>query len=444
MKLTKFKPYIEMFLLIIIIYFMEHWLKSDSPILKILRPGPYLVIIILGAVKYGSPVGLILGVICSLVHLSEMNLGGNDSLRDALILNAENLLPLVLYIGCGHFIGESVHSRLKVKEYFSGLATERKKLADTLAGEKAELENRYRALESKIAVDSRSSSSYIRDLIEFDNIDYDRIGERTVLLTAKYLNAQGVAYWSKINGSWKRTAVSVEIKDSETVPPQLLLKADEIQGMACARDYPEIASLDKIDMAFCIASVKTTEAHALTCNRIPLKEWNSKFENMVRNILREAMAASDFWNVKYQLDQTTSMEERLRLDNIKTFRSKVRSQLLTLQRSSSISSMVFICVERVMSDDIRVLGVIASAFRSLLRISDVLSFMPNESYFVLFLPQTGLEGAQVVMDKINSNIDRLGLKPHQRQIILQSAYYELKTAGMLDSAFETFRKDLLV
>ena len=65
-------------------------------------------------------------------------------------------------------------------------------------------------------------------------------------------------------------------------------------------------------------------------------------------------------------------------------------------------------------------------------------------YFVLFLPQTPLEGASVVMSKINQAIDGLGLKPKDRKIQLRPAYYELTKAEMLEESFDDFRKDLLV
>ena len=144
------------------------------------------------------------------------------------------------------------------------------------------------------------------------------------------------------------------------------------------------------------------------------------------------------------LNEATPIEQKLRVEGLKLFKNQVHRQLLTLKRANSISSLLFICVDKELAKDMRVLGVIASCLRTMLRVSDGLSFVQSGDYFVLFLPQTPLEGANVVMNKINQAIDELGLRPKNKKIQLRPAYYELTNAEMLEESFDDFRKDLLI
>lgn len=441
--MKKIKPYIEMLILLGIIYVLGFLLRPDDPFLINFKPCPYIFIVVIGAVKYGSPVGLFLGVLCGVLEFSASIAISGYSIKDALFLDPSKLLTIAVYIALGHFIGESVHSRMKKSEFFQKLSEDNKKLADTFSGEKTEIENKYRQLEANIAAESKSSYSFIKSLTKFETLEFHMIGEYAAELVGKFFLAQSVEYWIKKDKTWMRAYPESEKRDNLKVP-ELVLKSEEINDWATCRDYPELATQDGLDLAMCYCSTRTHEHHAITCVDIPFTEWGLQLEDRLRAVMRESVAASDFWTIRFALNEATPIEQKLRVEGLKLFKNQVHRQLLTLKRANSISSLLFICVDKELAKDIRVLGVIASCLRTMLRVSDGLSFVQSGDYFVLFLPQTPLEGANVVMNKINQAIDELGLRPKNKKIQLRPAYYELTDAKMLEESFDDFRKDLLI
>ena len=436
------KQCLEMLVPVAMIFALGFWLNSDNLLVSLITPRPYILAVVLAAVKYGSPVGLITALVCSVLDIGTMVFTSDQTFGEVTVLDAEHLLPIGVYLAFGHFIGESVHSRMKVNKHNLAQLEEKRKLADVFAGEKVELENRYRRLEAGIAAESRSSHSFIRELKHFDSLSTEAAGEYVLILARKYLTSNTCCLWHKNERNWEKLGCLGE-RECATVPA-LVLKAEDVGMMASCRDYPELARSDGMDMAVCIRSERTGESYALICGGIDFKSWNLQLEERARFILREVVAVFDFWNIKNRLDDTTSLELRLGVEGINSFKNLVRRQMLTLQRNKSVSTLVFIRIEQLLASDVRVLGVISSGIRSHLRASDVLSFVQQDNYFALFLPQTSLEGATVAMHKITEAIDRLGLKPGNMEIKFNPAYYELSEALMLENVFDNFREELLV
>ena len=434
------RPCLEMLVPVAIIFAFGFWLNPNNLLVSLITPRPYLLVVVLAAVKYGSPVGFIIAFVCALLDIATLVFTSDQTFSEAILLNASNLLPIGVYLAFGHFIGESVHSRMEVNKHNLALLAEKKKLADVFAGEKTELENKYRQLETGIAAESRSNHTFIRDLKHFDTLTSQQAGEYTLKLVGKYFTAASGNIWYKKGRDWQELTFT-PVPEVKAVP-EMVFKAEDSGMMAACRDYPEIARRDGIDLAVCIRSERTGDKYALTCSGISFKSWNLQLEERVRFILREALAVFDFQRIRSELENTTSLELQLRVEGMSVFKNIVRHQLLTLQRNKSTSTLVFICIERGLASDIRVLGIIASGIRCRLRRSDVLSFATEENYFALFLPQTSLEGATVALRKITEAIDRLGLKPDNREILLNPAYYEVSEAVMLEDVFENFRKEL--
>ncbi len=441
--MNKIKPYIEMLIILGIIYVLGFMFRPYDPYFINFKPCPYIIIVIIGAVKYGSPVGLFLGILCGVLEFSASIASSGYSIKDAFFIDPVKLLTIAVYIALGHFVGESVHSRIKKSEFFQKLSEDNKKLAETLSCEKTDIENQYRQLEANIAAESKSSYSFIKALTKFETLEFHTIGEYAAELVCKFFLAKQVEYWIKKDNTWRRIYPESETRDNLKVPA-LVIKSEEINDWATCRDYPELATQDGVDLAMCYRSTRTHEHHAITCVDIPFTEWGLQLEDRLMSVLRESVAANDFWILRFALNEATPIEQKLRVESLKLFKNQVHRQLLTLKRSNSTSSLLFICVDKEIAKDIRVLGVIASCLRTMLRASDGLSFVQSGDYFVLFLPQTPLEGASVVMSKINQAIDGLGLKPKDRKIQLRPAYYELTKAEMLEESFDDFRKDLLV
>ncbi len=442
--MKKFKPYLEMAVLLAVVYGLGFWLHPKDPFFNHFTLSPYLLLVIIGAVKYGSPVGLILGIICALIDISSAVAGDYQSLRDVLFLDPVLLLHGAGCIAVGHFIGEAVHSAKMKSAFLQEQADRNKNLADSLAGEKAGLEVQYRKLESKVAVESRSSYSFIKSLMKFDTLEPKMVTEYAVLLAEKYLKARRVEYWIKEENKWERVFPEIDAKQELPAPYPLLLKSEELNTLATCRDYPELAVQSGIDLALCWNSTRTPTVHALACMDIPFTEWGLQLQEIIRTILREATAAADFWSLKFSLGEVAPIEARLRVESLHLFKNQVKRQLLTLSRNQSTSVMMFVAVEEVMTKDIRVLGVIASCLRSVLRVSDTISFGQEGNYFVLFLPQTPGEGAQIVADKINVALDTLQLYPQQQAINLDIVYYELTEASLLEKVFADYHEDMPV
>ena len=223
------------------------------------------------------------------------------SIKDALFLDPSKLLTIAVYIALGHFIGESVHSRMKKSEFFQKLSEDNKKLADTFSGEKTEIENKYRQLESNIAAESKSSYSFIKSLTKFETLEFHMIGEYAAELVCKFFSAQSVEYWIKKENTWRRVYPESEKRDNLKVP-ELVIKSEEINDWATCRDYPELATQDGLDLAMCYCSTRTHEYHAITCVDIPFTEWGLQLEDRLRAVMRESVAASDFWTIRFAFE----------------------------------------------------------------------------------------------------------------------------------------------
>ena len=110
------------------------------------------------------------------------------------------------------------------------------------------------------------------------------------------------------------------------------------------------------DLAMCYRSTRTHEHHAITCVDIPFTEWGLQLEDRLMSVLRESVAANDFWILRFALNEATPIEQKLRVESLKLFKNQVHRQLLTLKRSNSTSSLLFICVDKEIAKDITCAG----------------------------------------------------------------------------------------
>ena len=435
-KIVEFRPYLEFLALFVIMIVSGFLLNSEDPFLSKFRPSPYFIIILLIAMKYGSPLGLAAGIFCAVFELLSFAGFSYGILRDQLYFSPQILISPLVYIGVGHFVGEAVHSSIKRNDYSRKLAAERKNLADQLAGEKTALENRYRQLESKIASESKSNYSLMRSFEKFDMLEPQFIADYTIEVCTKFSRAEKVEYWRECKGNWEKIA---PVESKNTYPPAMVIKAIENEVVATSREYPLAAQNNGGDLALYMKD-SNGEKHAIVCFDIPFVEWGLQLGDVLKIILREAVNSFNIWNLKFALGETAPIEKRLRVENYAVFTHQVRRQLLTLSRSQKISSVIFVKIHNELARDIKILGIVASALNSLLRISDGISYQHETKIFMLFLPETPFAGAEIVIKKISAALEKLKIEKNGLGIELIPEYVELKSAHDFEEALSTFNK----
>ena len=144
--------------------------RPDDPFLLQAKLHPFWAPLLLVALRYGSPTGIIVGIICAALHGFGLWLTGLD-LGEALHLDAGAIMGLLLYVVVGAVVGESSEQAMRRAEFLRAQAGELHNRLSACEGQRAGMEKAYRTVEGRVASQTKTAITLYDSVKNLDSLD---------------------------------------------------------------------------------------------------------------------------------------------------------------------------------------------------------------------------------------------------------------------------------
>lgn len=431
----KIAPYIELGLLLLAIPVAGVLLNPTDPLWTRFAPSPYWLPVLLMALRYGNPPGLVAAIACSAMHMAGACGFGLSTLYEIIFLQPESLLLPGALLLSGHFIGESIHSCRKRAEFYRDQLEESGRTIDELEKQRTNIEQTYRQLEGQIAGESGSLYSLLH---AFENLSHARQNDipriANTLLT-RYVRADKAAFWKQVHGGWQRLYPA----GPECAAPALLETARREKQTVTARDYPREAQHGDCQIAGVFEAGE--QLYGLSAGDIQFSIWHGRLEKIFHAILQQTRLAYIRCTQERLLSDRQPIDSDLGLAGEAFLRQHVHKALLSQQRAGGVSALLFLRPATAMREDQRLLAIIASALRCLLRASDAKAYLHEARTFAVFMPNTPEIGAELARDKLLQELRGLALAGPSGPVEYSVRLHALTGARELDPLLHTVHRE---
>lgn len=373
------------------------------------NPSPLWFIVLLVAMRYGSPAGIVAGLAASASHLWVLTRIGYP-LQDVLHRSPEMLAVPVLYVLVGLFLGESRERLARRGDYLKGQVDDLSHQLDSSEIKRMEVERGHLEMEKRIAGQTDTLRGVYDNLNRLNGArNEEELWEITVELLGVEMQAASCTVWE--TSPVKLLAAKGAAPDA---PPPLVRIATKRKGIATAADWNPGAGRGKSPGAE-LAGLLLPDAE----NPVVLAVSGMHFNRLNRNtsilfelMLQRAGAVAEEIRRLNRLRRVTINDPELGLSSENYLRNRIREQALLARRHGHQLSVIACTPSRADMErtlDERLTVVTACAIRAVARASDGIAYFPPQKAFVVMLPGTGAPGARVVIDKIGANLDKLDL-----------------------------------
>lgn len=427
MELQKKNAYTELLFILAAIITTGILFKPEDPLWTHFNPSPYWLVVILIALRYENPAGIVAGICCALIQLVGIYEHFNfNYIKESVFINADDLLLPGAFVITGYYCGECIFSAHKRTDFHIKDKFKIKKRAESLERDLNSMEKSYRQLEGRIAGDTDSLYQLLSDLKRLELYEGMDLPALTTSIIERYTDSAESSYWRYSNEKWKCLFPLEKHKKA----PALLEKCLEENRCVTVKEFPTLSTDNDCDIANVILKTEDGTAFALCANKIKFSSWHSKLTNIFK-----AISHSTSIVLKRQLNDieaglTLPLEKALKLSGEHFFRQHVQKALLTQERKGGESTVLFLRPSCKYINDKRILTVIASVLRCCLRNSDSPAFLMDAKVFAVFLPETPITGATIATKKIAQAIDNLGIP----KVKLEAKQFKLNSRKDLDKS----------
>lgn len=413
-------------------------LRPEDPCWTHIPASPFWLVTLMIPLRYGSPAGLIAGGACALVHLAAYGEFSFSILQENVFLSPSSLLLPAGFLITGHFVGESVHAGQMRTEHLRSEMSRLQADKEALSSEFASLEQAYRQVEGQVAGESDSLYTLLRSVTAFDAAEPHNIPKVIDTLLHRFLKSGTFAYWQLRDGGCRQ----VYPLDRQMIMPALGRIALEQGRIVTAREFPAESAQEGFDIAgaFRLGEDDSGEAHVLAAGEIAFPSWHSRLDRIFAAILREVRHAQARHEQNDALERKLPFEKKLRLAGETFLRQHVYNAVLLQQRNNGVSSLVFLHPCPPHNHDQRLLTIIASALRCLLRNSDTKAYLRESEFFAIFLPDTALTGAQMATEKLRAMLYRLDLSIDGKPVQFCFCLREIRTTDELQKIMQELQE----
>lgn len=431
----KAAPYVELALLLLAIVASGLLLNPDDPLWARFQPSPYWLPVLLMALRYGNPPGLTAAAVCAVLQMAGACGFNLPVFYENIFLRPESLLLPGALLLSGHFIGESIHSCRRRAEYYRAQFEESGRTIDDLEKQRANIEQTYRQLEGQIAGESGSLYSLLHAFEALEHARQGDIPRIAATLLTRYVRADKTAFWRHEHGVWRKLYPA----DSADAVPALLETARRENQTVTARDFPREAQNADCQIAGVFHADERT--YGLSAGEIQFSVWHGRLEKVFHAILQQIRLAHIRCAQERLLNDRQPIDSDLGLAGEAFLRQHVHKALLSQQRSGGVSALLFLRPVATMREDERLLTIIASALRCLLRASDAKAYLHEARTFAVFMPNTPESGAELARDKLLQELHGLALAVPAGPVEYAARLHTLTGARDLDPLLHAVHRE---
>lgn len=373
------------------------------------NPSPLWIIVLLVAMRHGSPAGIIGGCVASGLHLWELTRVGN-TFEDLLHRTPEMLLVPVLYILVGMYLGEIRERLARRSEHFQGVVADLNKRLDANEIQRLNLERAHLEMEKRIAGQADTLLGVYHNLSRLDAAETeDELWEIVVETTRSGMRAEAGGVWRLS----PRKLLAVAGALSERVPPLAALAVRK-RGVATVGDW--VAGENEGSPLADMAGVLVDDAEG----QVVLVVTGMEFGQLNRNsaiyfelvVQRVRVIVGELRRLE-RLKRISIDDPRLGLASEIYLKNHIHKQALLARRHRTPLCLVCCAPKNSQPDGgmaDRLDTVLACAIRSSIRASDGVAWFADRKAFVVMLPQCDLAGAAIVMRNVAGKLDALNLR----------------------------------
>ena len=397
------------------------------------NPSPLWAIVVLVAMRYGSPAGLLAGGMAAGLHLWELTLAGH-SFQDLLHRNPELLTGPVLYLFVGMYMGESRERLGRRAEHFRQAVSDLNQKLDVNEIRRLNLERDHLAMEKRIAGQTDTLLDVYENLNRLGAAhDESELWSTLADILQREMRAEACGVWRLSPPELLAVAGAM----SEAVPPLAALAVKK-RGVATVADWsdrndepPEgdLAGFLGEDAERPVVAVVSGIGFAhLNRNAVIYFDLVVQRAGFVLQDLRRLAT----------LRQASIGDPELGLGSESYLRNRIREQMLLAKRHRT--ALGILCCSFAAEPPAKLAErlevILACSIRAAVRASDGIAFFPGAKAFVVMLPGSDLDGAGVVMRKIIANLETLDIHDEEGRRMLDLKWNALTPSEDDDDMYD--------
>ncbi len=371
------------------------------------NPSPLWIMVLIIAMRHGSPAGLVGGCLAAALHLWELTRGGH-AFEELIHREPEMLIVPVLYIFIGMYLGETRERLARRGDFFKDTVDELNRKLDANEIKRLNLERSRLDMEKRIAGQADTLLGVYHNLNRLDEArSEDELWQTLADIVCSGMRAEAAGVWRL-----SPPALLAVVGALPETPPALTALAARRRGVATVGDW--VSGGHEGEAAADIAGVLSDASGAA----VALAVLGMEFGQLNRNsaiyfelVLRRAQVViSDLGRLE-SLRRISISDPDLGLTSENYLKTRIHEQAL-LARRHKTSLCLLSCANAGPADAAlseRLLIVLACAIRSAIRASDGVAWFAGPGAFVIMLPQCDQAGAAVVIRNVAANLDMLRL-----------------------------------
>lgn len=378
----------------------------EDPFFHETHPHPLWILILLMAIRYGSPVGGGVGFVSGLLYLLSGFYLHQYCLQEAFQLGSADLVRALLMVVVGGAIGEAIASREGKAEYLRGEIRRARQEVEEERLRRGEIEQAYRKLEARIAGQSDTMIALYESARHLESLEIRDIYRGLIAILQEYLGVERCSIWELqpdrrfsriVPEEEKKTTLSrlgwAVVREGRVVTARELFQDQKVlpeEGVMAGplKVKEEIVALVIVEsMRFAGFTPTAVKLFSI------LLEWSSR--SLANAILLQEAKNQQVYDREIGLLTPAFLQTRADQEVRLAFRRKSTASLLVCRIAGRGTAEVLR----------RFVIVFARLFQRMTRTSDAVAYWPEKRSFVLFLPDAPREGAEVLRKKIQGAIE---------------------------------------
>ncbi len=408
--------------------------RPDDPFFMGAILNPYWVVVILIALRYGSPLGIIAGVMCAGLYLLGLRLQGIELSR-LLHLDFYHAVYPFAFVVVGSFIGEVIQQHNRRQRLLIEKTTVLECQLEDSEAKRREMDKAYRAIERSMAGQTQTLTDFSESLKRLNTLDIHEIYTALVSILNQQLGFSTCEIWEqnkkgeyillegdretrplpKLGEDVLRARKTMTIRDLLFADREYEYKAQD--GLIAGPLFNSEVNLSAVvvvsDAAFSTLTFSAAEKFEI------FLYWASRSLQLVA---ADDIKASS--TTRYSDMTMMSRESFLQFCNVEL------RMINKAQQSALIYCSLAGDIEKEQQEMLNT--ILGRVLRYQTHLHDAITWNAISRSYVLFLPATSLNAASLLVERMSYYLDLFELKPYQTDELLRLEWEILECTDETD------------
>ena len=389
-------------------------ISPSDPFLLDVQPHPFWAIVLLVAVRYGSPAGPVAGISCAVLHVLGLWVVGVRP-ADLLQMGSTEIVVPLLYVVIGAIVGDTVESHMRRGDYLKGQLKELRDRLNYSESRRTELELAYQQVESRVAGNTDTLLSFYDGLMRMTSTDRREVYRALVELIKRQHRADRCGVWLRqADGSFRReypepasdepvpTVGQVALEEGGVVTAAGLFGQDEDEVDPEAGLMAGLISAGDGEVR-AVAVVQSMQFIGYTPTTVKL------FGQLLDVASRSVSRATALENAQRSRVEDPSLQ----VSSEVYLRTRARQELSLAERRGTPASLMLCGLPGGLPASVRnrLIAALAEIVRNQTRSSDTVAYLGDEAALAVFMPDTDGDGCRIVMERLQKRVEWFDFRP---------------------------------